>query len=257
LDPFDSVAEVFPNQTSPLSHLDIIVRPPALSWWQHLFSLAQTLSPPVLGKRSRAADDSKLTDLPWLKEFHAKIWDRKRLKPQLFRKVEVTQAHYAALQKNLKKLYSDRDSPDYDSHCNDVLSVKLNLLRSLPPADPLLKQHPDDNDDDDDDDSEGSNEDDPEIKSLFPSILSFLDLSTLRLKDHIPSRLPLPLLLRQEYDDISKLIKERPQNSGGSVIVSGQPGTGEFLFSLSHRVLTSLVGTKARPRISTSGSSRT
>jgi hypothetical protein len=52
----------------------------------------------------------------------------------------------------------------------------------------------------------------------------------------MPRRLPLPLLLRQEYKDISELIKKRPQNSGGSVIVSGQPGTGEFLVSLSHRI---------------------
>jgi hypothetical protein len=191
-----------------------------LSWWQHLFSLAQTLSTPVLGKRSRTADDSKLTDLPWLKELHAKIWNRKRLKPLLFRKVEVTQAHCAALERNLKKVYSDRDSPGYDGY-HDVLNVKLNLLRLLPPADSLSQQHPDDcdndDDDNDDDDSEGSNEDDPGIKSLFPSILSYLDLSALRMKEGIPERLPLPLLLRQEYDNISKLIKERPQNSGGPI----------------------------------------
>jgi hypothetical protein len=72
------------------------------------------LSAPVLGKRSRAADDAELTDLPWLRELHSKIWNRKDLIPQLFRTVEVTQAHYAALQKRLKDLHSDRDSPDYN-----------------------------------------------------------------------------------------------------------------------------------------------
>ncbi len=188
---------------------------------------AQTLSTPVLGKRSRVADDPELTDLPWLEEVHSKIWNRKDLRPQLFRKVEVTQAHYAALQKRLKELHSDRDSPDYDGTKTDVLSVKLDFLRSLPPAEALSPRH-------DDYDSEASNEDDLETKSLFPSILSFFDLSTLELKENVPVRFPLPLLLRQEYEIISELIKKRPQSSAGSVIVSGQPGTGEFHVTLSH-----------------------
>jgi len=46
----------------------------------------------------------------------------------------------------------------------------------------------------------------------------------------------LPLLLCQEYEHISELIKSKSQDSGGSVIVNGQPGTGEFLVSLSHRI---------------------
>jgi hypothetical protein len=191
---------------------------------------AQTLSASVLGKRPRAADEPKLSDLPWLEEIRSKLWNREDRRPQLFRNVKVTQADYAALQELLKELHSDRDTPDYDGTKPDVLSVKLNFLRSLP---------------DDNDASaslqispvlEASNEDDYELESLFPSILSFLDLSTLKLKERMPRRLPLPLLLRQEYKDISELIKKRPQNSGGSVIVSGQPGTGEFLVSLSHRI---------------------
>jgi hypothetical protein len=199
---------------------------------------AQTLSASVLGKRSRAANDPGLTDLPWLEEVHSKIWNRKDLRPQLFRKVEVTHAHYATLQKHLKELHSDRDSPDYDGNKLDVLSVKLDFLRSLTPAEALQPRHPDDYDDrvDDDNDSESSNEDDPEIKSLFPFILSFLDLSPLELKGFMSNRLPLPLLLRQEYKDISELIKRESQSSAGSVIVSGQPGTGESLVPLSHRI---------------------
>jgi hypothetical protein len=83
-------------------------------WILSTWFKTQTLSAPVLGKRSRATDDPKLTDLPWLEEVHSKIWNRKDLRPQLFRNVDVTQAHYAALQKRLKELHSDRDSPDYD-----------------------------------------------------------------------------------------------------------------------------------------------
>jgi hypothetical protein len=191
------------RQLYPLSTLLLSCHLLILSTWFKL----KTLSAPVLGKRSRAADDPELADLPWLEEVHSKIWNRKDLRPQLFRKVEVTQAHYAALQKRLKELHSDRDSPDYDGTKSDVLSVKLDFLRSLAPAEDLSPRHPNDNDDrvEDDDDSRASNEDDPEIKSLFPSILSFLDLSTLKLKENVPNRcLPLPLLLRQEYKDISR-----------------------------------------------------
>jgi hypothetical protein len=187
------------------------------------------LSASVLGKRSRAADDPKLADLPWLKELYITIWNKKNLRPQLFRKVEVTQAHYAALQQRLKELHPDRDLPGYNgSNDSNDLNVKLDFLRSLPRAEALSQR--------DNDDRIHGDEDDPEIKSLFPSILSFLDLSTLKLEEEVPNRLPLPLLLRQEHKVISNLIKEQPEGSGGSVIVSGQPGIGEFLVPLCHRI---------------------
>jgi hypothetical protein len=86
------------------------------------------------------------------------------------------------------------------------------------------------------DDLDAREEDDTVLESLFPSFVSFLDLSILNLKETAPSRLPLPLLIRKEYEHISDLIKKNPQSSGGSVIISGQPGIGEFLVSLSHRV---------------------
>jgi hypothetical protein len=141
----------------------------------------------------------------------------------------VTQADFAALQKRLKELHSDRDSPDYDGTKYDVLSVKLDFLRSLPSVEALSPRHADDSDD-----PEASNEDD--LESPFPFTLRFLNLSTLALKNEVTDRLPLSLLRRQEYEHISELIKNKSQNSGGSVILSGQPGTGEFLVSLSHRI---------------------
>ncbi len=184
-----------------------------------------------------------LSDLPWLAEVHSKVWDREGLKPQLFRKVKVTREDYAELQERLKEVHPNRDSPYSHDPVNtaDVEHVKLDFLRSLTPAEDsspqhlLPPQHPDANDNlvGDDDDSE----EDGVTNRLFPSILRFLDLSTLNLKELIPPYLlPLPLLLRQEYDDISELIKKRPQDSRGSVIISGQPGTGEFLVFLSHRI---------------------
>jgi len=160
-----------------------------------------------------------LTDLPWLTEVHPKIWNQKDLRPQLFRGVEVTREHYVTLQQRLKELHPDRDSPDYDSTNPDVLSVKLDLLRSLTPAEALSPRHCD--------------EDELEIKSLFPFILSFLDLSTLGLEQKVPIRLPLPLLIREEYKHISELIR--------SPVIVSQPGTGEFFVSLSHRISPALL----------------
>jgi hypothetical protein len=178
-------------------------------------------------------DDDPESNLPWLKEIHSNIWSREYLKPQLFRTIQVTQAHYAALQNRLNVLHPDRGSPDYNGYDgnNNVLSVKLQFLLSEEALSPHLfddNGRVDDDDDDDDDDSE--------IYSLPPSSLSYLDLSTLALKESVPNRFPLPLLLRQEYKYITDLIKKKPQGIGGSVVISGQPGTGEFLVALFHRI---------------------
>jgi len=178
------------------------------------------------------ADDP---DCPWLEEVHSKIWNKKELEPELFQKVKVTQAHYIELQTRLKEQHSDRDLPEYGRKSHNVLSVKLDFLRSITP---LCPQHPDKDEVqvDYDGDSEASNEDRFEINSFFPFTLRFLDLSPLDLKEKLPNYIPLPLFLRQEYDHMSALIKKGPRNSQGSVIVSGQPGTGEVLVSLSHRI---------------------
>jgi hypothetical protein len=59
-----------------------------------------------------------------------------------------------------------------------------------------------------------------------------MDLSSLKLKK-LPLRMPMPLLIRQEYSIITNLLNKLPEGYAGSVVVSGQPGTGEislFLF---------------------------
>ena len=197
----------------------------------------------------------------WLEEVRSKIWHKNELELDLFRKVEVTQAHYVELQKHLKVQHPDRDLPEYNGRKHNVQSVKLDVL-----AKAFSLRHPDNNEnradfdidpeappsnedgsemdsdesemESDVDDLEASNEDGSGSAgdSLFPFTLSFLDFSTLGLKESMPNRFPLPLLIRQEYDHISTLIKTLPQNSHGSVIISGQPGTGEVLVSLSHRI---------------------
>jgi len=140
--------------------------------------------------------------------------------------VKVTQTHYNELQKRLKEQHPDRDSPEYDGRKHNVQSVKLDLLRSITP---VVPRHPNNNEDDD---LEASNEDSSDINTFFPSTFSFLDLSTLGLKAKVQSRLPLPLFLRREYHHISAIIEDEQD----SVIISGQPGTGEVLVSLSHRI---------------------
>ena len=189
--------------------------------------------------------DPTLTDLQWLKELHSKIWNQEEIRPQLFRDVLVTQSHYDALQESLKELHPDRDSPRYDGKKSDVQRAKLDILQLFTPAETLSPPLPDDNhdrgdDEDGDGDGDGDDEDEDvrELQSLFPSSLRLLDLSPLGLKQKLTHRFPLPLYLRQEYKLLSELIEKQPQNSGGSVIVSGQPGTGEFLVSLrpSHKI---------------------
>ena len=169
--------------------------------------------------RERTLSDEYL----WLHESHSKIWKKKELEQVLFREVKVTQADYTVLQERLKEQHPDRDSPEYDGKMCDVQSVKLDVLRSIQEN---VR---------DDDDPEASHEDGSGINSLFPFALRFLDLTTLGLK-YVPPGLPSPLFLRQEYDDISALIEREPKNTYGSVIITGQPGTGEVLDTLSHRV---------------------
>ena len=175
-------------------------------------------------------------DHSWLEEVHSKIWYNITREPELFRGVEVTQAHYTILQKRLQEKNPDRDSLEYHAFDHDVESIKLGVLGPTFPAEVVSPRHPDNNEDraGDDEDPGPSNEDVSDIKSFFPFTLRFLDLSALDLKEELPDRFPSPLFLRQEYDDISELIKKEPKK--GSVIVSGRPGTGEVLVSLSHRI---------------------
>jgi hypothetical protein len=143
----------------------------------------------------------------WLEEVRSKVWKRKDLELVLFRTVKVTRDHYTELQKRLEEQHPGRDSPEYDGREHNVQSVKLDFLRSITP---LAPGHLDSNEDPsrvlgdgDNDDAEASNQDGSYINSLFPSTLSFLDLLPLDLKAKVPTRLPLPLFLLQEYDHIS------------------------------------------------------
>jgi hypothetical protein len=172
----------------------------------------------VLGKRPHSFSKPL-----WLEDLHSEIWNRWDLKSQLFRQVEVTGAHYAALRKCLDDKYPDRNWPDYEGSRRDVRDIKLDLLDSIV-SEASPPPHPENNEN-------GVDDTGLDVESLFPSTLQYLDFSTLGLREQ-PSRLPLPLYLRQEYDDISELTA----NGSNLVIVSGQPGTGDVLVTLSHRI---------------------
>jgi hypothetical protein len=152
---------------------------------------------------------------PWLEELHSKIWGG--AKTTLIRTVKVTEEDYKLLKRNLNGLRDRRD----------VKLAKLEILKSLS----TMTAPSNLQDEVENDDSEATDN-----HNLFPSVFTYLDLASLELKEKVTSRFPLPLLVRQDYKDMTKLIDDEPRDSEGSVIVSGQPGTGEFLVSLFHRI---------------------
>jgi hypothetical protein len=162
--------------------------------------------------------------------------------------VVVTKADYDELEKRLKQQHPDRDLPEYDGALHDVRSIKRDVLHLATPADDNKDQGGD---------LAARNEDGFETNSLFPFKLRFLDLSTLRF-NVVPERLPSPLFIRDEYDEITKRIEgdSIPKNKLGSVVISGQPGTGEVLQLPPYLAGSNqLANIKARPRICTLESS--
>ena len=135
--------------------------------------------------------------------------------------------HFVELQDCLQEQNPDCDLPEYNGQKHNIQSLKLDFLYSITPLSP---QHADNNE------VPGDDGDDSGINSFLPFNLDFLDLSSLDLKEKLLENIPFPLFLCEEYDHISALIKKEPQNSQGSVIVSGQPGTGEVLASLPGRI---------------------
>ena len=172
---------------------------------------------------------------------HSKIWGLVKLKPTLFRKAVVTREHYDILQNILNQKYPDRNTKEYDGGDHDVTSDKLYVLEEIALAEPDLDGPEAISGDDgleaskDDDGQEANNGDDSEINTSFPFTLRYLNLSSLGLES-MPDRFPLPLYRCEEYHHISWLIKKHPETGNNSFIVSGQPGTGEVLVSLSHKI---------------------
>lgn len=147
----------------------------------------------------------------------------------------MTVAHYDALQGRLKALYPNRDSEEYVA-IDSVLTTKLEILHSqIPlksstaPSGSQLDYHEDQELRVKDDEALEYRGVVDEARSFFPTNIEFLDLSSLGLQN-IPERLPVPLLMRQEYHSLSKIIQDLPRDSRGGVMISGQPGIGQDVF---------------------------
>jgi hypothetical protein len=110
-----------------------------------------------------------------------------------------------------------------------LLRESGNILRSFAPPPEALIQVTSTGGDDEQIEVDGM---DDELRVLFPATVTYMDLSSLKLKKPLP-RIPLPLLIRKEYGIITNMLNKLPEGNAGSVIISGQPGTGEtfLLFS--------------------------
>ncbi|EDR09963.1 uncharacterized protein LACBIDRAFT_318345 [Laccaria bicolor S238N-H82] len=193
--------------------------------------------PPL--KRARLTS-SKVPD--WLQELHEKLWNRKDLYEELFRSVTLTLADYEKLQDSMAKLYPNRKEKDYRAG-TDGLATKLAVLQFSNKhsatdhgADHITQPtHHDDDESDDDVDEE--------FCSLFPFSFEYLDLSSLHLQSP-PPRMPLPLLIREEYTFLSRLLDDLPEGGNGSAVISGQPGTGKTAYLYYILIQSMLAGTR-------------
>ena len=191
------------------------------------------LCPDVLKRqRTDSHDDldhpkrSRTVHVPaWLTELHSKIWGQEDRRQELFMSVEITTAHYKELEERLTKLHPNRHSETYEAQ--DVLSIKLEVLRSFKTRGATHATHATYPDIESYEAEGESNEVDDELYSLFPFTVEFLDLSSLKLETPL-LRMTQPLLIRQEYNFLTKRLPDRP------AILSGQPGTGGIPVFLSH-----------------------
>ena len=149
----------------------------------------------------------------------------------------MTRAHHDALQVRLTNQHPDRGLPEYTGSSLDITAVKIAYLQTIASAEDSPQRHSDPEEDQeiDNDNSEADDEYYSDINRLFPYIFTYLDTSILDFKLK-PRRFMLPALIRQEYNIISELINKKSQSIAGSVIVSGQPGIGEVLVSLLHKI---------------------
>jgi len=147
----------------------------------------------------------------WLFELHNKLWGQEHLRHSLFRTAELTSTHYRELQARLDAKHPNRHSESYCA-TEDVWSIKLDILLNFTPSSPPPTVDWDDDDIDVDDV-------DIELDEILPSEIRFLDLSSLDLKNSLGAQ--FPMLIRKEYDIISALLNEGPNDVTGSCVFTG------------------------------------
>lgn len=165
-------------------------------------------------------------DDEWIFHLHQKLWNRQDLRSQVFRTVRLTYPDYGLLEKQLSELFPERQEGRYEAAFEGALSVKRDFLASINTGrNVVAKENEDDNDD--------------ELRSLFSATLNYLDLHSLGLKKP-PPQMPSLLFIRQEYEDLSRILDNLPINGGNSAMIAGQPGIGKTLY-LYFRLIQSIV----------------
>jgi hypothetical protein len=197
---------------------------------------------------------------PWLAEIYRKLWRKQHLFGEVFRTANLTKADFIKLQSQLQKLNPERSSESYVA--KDILATKSAFLcaRSTPlsdtdlgkglvprlvfdasPSPCVMEDGADDTDDGDDADgvADDARDIDPDPGSsgcshvntdtayrIFPCTIRYMDLTVLKLEKEI--RVPLLMLLRNEWGDMIDIFNDRKKGIRGSAAVfTGQPGIGE------------------------------
>lgn len=214
------------------------------------FSPGDNRRPPL--KRSRSTDEEldgaiprkqphlDIEEVQWLYDFHKYLWNQPQLEQEIFRTADLTLAHWIKLQEDLNAELPTRHSDAYVA-VQDVSAIKLRILHSSPPdlldgslpattagaviTGEIGVQSREDDFDDSDETLDGTNLELWDIERFFPTRIKYLDLSAIPYLSR-PDRCPCPLLIRDEYETMEKILNAGLKGRQGSVFLTGQPGIG-------------------------------
>jgi hypothetical protein len=167
----------------------------------------------------------------WLAELHQKLWGKHELYGTIFRSVDLGHRDYDELQSRLASVNPSRHSESVD--LKNVLEAKMQFLRGLsiseaePDSAMILPMAIELDNIEDDETADGLDW----LPSDFPSKLHYIDLSFLGLKNSL--RVPNLMLIRHEWLTLMDIIQNKENGVKGSVIITGQPGIGKALFTIS------------------------
>jgi hypothetical protein len=204
----------------------------------------------------------------WLVELHNKLWDRRDLFDQIFRRANLTEADFIELQCLLERNDPNRNTASYVAQ--DVIAIKSQFLSSRSYAsfttshshlvpqlivdtsknltqpmavDPIAV-------DTEDIGTEGDAMDldpDPDSKippyiaadanylskgpnPIFPITIQYMNLNFLKLQ--LLERVPHLMLVRSEWTELVEIFNNRQKGIRGGAIFTGQPGIGKNVFVL-------------------------
>jgi hypothetical protein len=200
---------------------------------------------------------------PWLPEIHKKLWGRRDLVGQIFRKANLTKTDFVELQDQLQSVNPSRSSTSYIAV--DVLATKAGFLRSRSFIDEEAVAYfatcgaaPDSNlvpqpivdsgatspnltmvdietldvdaigndtmDDAMDIDAVPAAYLSEGRTAVFPCTIRYIDLTILKLE--YLSRVPHMIFIRDEWRTMIDFFNKRKKGIRGSAAFTGQPGIG-------------------------------